>query len=94
MYVNFILEIDKKLDYRKIFIFFEVAQIGLIIPSSQGSGISPVSKIRLKNNTYMGNILPELYLRYSFSILSFAELLLFLSHFIHLRISLSVIWTN
>ena len=25
MYVNFIFEIDKKLDYRKIFIFFEVA---------------------------------------------------------------------
>ena len=38
----------------------------------------------------MGNILPELYLRYSFSILSFAEHLLFLSNFIHLRISLSV----
>ena len=25
MYVNFIFEIDKKLDYRKVFIFFEVA---------------------------------------------------------------------
>ena len=34
MYVNFTFEIDKKLDYRKVFIFFEVAHISNIFTTA------------------------------------------------------------
>ena len=51
----------------------------------------PVSTVRLRNRIYIGNIFPKLCFKYSFSILSLAEHLLFFNNFKHLRISDSVI---
>ena len=53
-------------------------------PSSNDSGIKPVSKTSLKKDTYVGNKIPTVDFKYSLIILSFDELLLFLvtGHFL------------
>ena len=60
------------------------------MPSNQESGIMPQSKTRLKKATYVGSMISVVFLIYSLMILSFAELLLFFSCFMHFKISASV----
>ena len=50
----------------------------------------PLSNTILKNETYIGSIIFDVYFMCSFIISSFAELLLFFNIFIHFNISPSV----